>query len=70
MGTGLHDILDFLDMGRTVAVKAFGTVTTDRMHEIWGRRRDRDLAQAPDIARLLNIGRGGPGHALQPSPEH
>jgi len=37
MGTGLHDILNFLDMGRIVAVKAFGAVTTDQMHQIWGK---------------------------------
>lgn len=36
MGGGLHDVLSFLDMGRTLAVKAFSAVTTDEMHEIWG----------------------------------
>lgn len=33
----ISDALDFLDLGRKKIVKTFAAITTNRMHEIWGR---------------------------------
>jgi uncharacterized protein (TIGR04255 family) len=39
-GEGIEGALRFLDVGREWIVRSFTSVTSPRMHEIWGRRND------------------------------
>jgi uncharacterized protein (TIGR04255 family) len=40
IGEGIEGALGFLDIGREWIVRGFTSVTSPRMHEIWGRRND------------------------------
>jgi len=40
IGEGIEGALGFLDVGREWIVRGFTSVTSPRMHEIWGRRND------------------------------
>ena len=39
MGQGVAGALEFLDLGRRSIVRGFAELTTDRMHQVWGRTR-------------------------------
>jgi hypothetical protein len=38
LGVGLDGVLAFLDLGHEWIVRAFDSVTTSKMHRIWGRK--------------------------------
>jgi uncharacterized protein (TIGR04255 family) len=40
-GEGINGVLAFMNTGREVVVRAFASITTPEMHEIWGRRDER-----------------------------
>ena len=39
LGKNLTDIINFMDLGREIIVRAFTKITTPEMHEIWERER-------------------------------
>jgi hypothetical protein len=38
-GTGGDDVFGFLDLGREWIVRGFASITTEKMHQAWGRRQ-------------------------------
>lgn len=39
LGEGREGIMRFLDLGREWVVRGFTSITTERMHQLWGRQR-------------------------------